>query len=138
MYRFKCFYFFRLTGWVLLKLFNSFFWNIQIHKGQLEMVKAATEVRVDFCALSLCFPWVCGMPLELFQSPFFAVRDLKRLPFCDNCSTISGEKQGLSKVYRILFISYLATTLNTKSCYVLYIANRGVGRGAPLAQVSMF
>ncbi|KAF4019251.1 hypothetical protein G4228_011052 [Cervus hanglu yarkandensis] len=28
----------RLTGWVLLKLFNSFFWNIQIHKGQLEMM----------------------------------------------------------------------------------------------------
>lgn len=38
---------FRLTGWVLLKLFNSFFWNIQIHKGQLEMVKAATEVRIS-------------------------------------------------------------------------------------------
>lgn len=37
--------FFRLTGWVLLKLFNSFFWNIQIHRGQIEMVKAATEVR---------------------------------------------------------------------------------------------
>ncbi|KAM4636499.1 glycerol-3-phosphate acyltransferase 1, mitochondrial isoform 1-T3 [Discoglossus pictus] len=36
----------RLTGWVLLKLFNSFFWNIQIHKGQLEMVKkAATEIN---------------------------------------------------------------------------------------------
>jgi len=30
---------------VLLKLFNSFFWNIQIHRGQIEMVKAATEVR---------------------------------------------------------------------------------------------
>uniref|UniRef100_A0A667YVE1 Glycerol-3-phosphate acyltransferase 1, mitochondrial n=1 Tax=Myripristis murdjan TaxID=586833 RepID=A0A667YVE1_9TELE len=36
--------FIRLTGWVLLKLFNGFFWSIQIHKGQLEMVKrAATE-----------------------------------------------------------------------------------------------
>nr|XP_033795969.1 glycerol-3-phosphate acyltransferase 1, mitochondrial [Geotrypetes seraphini]XP_033795970.1 glycerol-3-phosphate acyltransferase 1, mitochondrial [Geotrypetes seraphini]XP_033795971.1 glycerol-3-phosphate acyltransferase 1, mitochondrial [Geotrypetes seraphini]XP_033795972.1 glycerol-3-phosphate acyltransferase 1, mitochondrial [Geotrypetes seraphini] len=36
----------RLTGWILLKLFNSFFWNIQIHKGQLEMVKkAATEMN---------------------------------------------------------------------------------------------
>ncbi|XP_053306028.1 glycerol-3-phosphate acyltransferase 1, mitochondrial [Spea bombifrons] len=36
----------RLTGWVLLKLFNSFFWNIQIHKGQLEMVKkASTEMN---------------------------------------------------------------------------------------------
>ncbi|XP_005996338.1 glycerol-3-phosphate acyltransferase 1, mitochondrial [Latimeria chalumnae] len=32
----------RLTGWVLLKLFNGFFWSIQIHKGQLEMVKKAT------------------------------------------------------------------------------------------------
>ncbi|XP_041065483.1 glycerol-3-phosphate acyltransferase 1, mitochondrial isoform X5 [Carcharodon carcharias] len=31
----------RLTGWVLLKLFNGFFWSIQIHKGQLEMVKKA-------------------------------------------------------------------------------------------------
>jgi len=38
----------RLTGWVLLKLFNSFFWNIQIHRGQIEMVKAATEVRVGW------------------------------------------------------------------------------------------
>ncbi|KAF5928042.1 hypothetical protein HPG69_015308 [Diceros bicornis minor] len=38
----------RLTGWVLLKLFNSFFWNIQIHKGQLEMVKAATEARIMY------------------------------------------------------------------------------------------
>lgn len=38
----------RLTGWVLLKLFNGFFWSIQIHKGQLEMVKkAASEVRND-------------------------------------------------------------------------------------------
>lgn len=34
-----------MTGWVLLRLFNGFFWSIQIHKGQLEMVKkAATEV----------------------------------------------------------------------------------------------
>ncbi|KAL4613000.1 glycerol-3-phosphate acyltransferase 1, mitochondrial [Arapaima gigas] len=33
--------FIRLTGWVLLKLFNSFFCSIQIHKGQLEMVKKA-------------------------------------------------------------------------------------------------
>uniref|UniRef100_A0A3Q2YHZ5 Glycerol-3-phosphate acyltransferase 1, mitochondrial n=2 Tax=Hippocampus comes TaxID=109280 RepID=A0A3Q2YHZ5_HIPCM len=33
--------FVRLTGWVLLRLFNGFFWSIQIHKGQLEMVKKA-------------------------------------------------------------------------------------------------
>ncbi|KAJ8284607.1 hypothetical protein COCON_G00034570 [Conger conger] len=33
--------FIRLTGWVLLKLFNGFFCSIQIHKGQLEMVKKA-------------------------------------------------------------------------------------------------
>lgn len=38
---------FRLTGWILLRLFNGFFWSIQIHKGQLEMVKkAATEVNI--------------------------------------------------------------------------------------------
>lgn len=42
----------RLTGWVLLKLFNSFFWNIQIHKGQLEMVKkAATEMKMPLVFL---------------------------------------------------------------------------------------
>ncbi|XP_062988721.1 glycerol-3-phosphate acyltransferase 1, mitochondrial isoform X2 [Elgaria multicarinata webbii] len=41
----------RLTGWVLLKLFNSFFWNIQIHKGQLEMVKAATELNLPLVFL---------------------------------------------------------------------------------------
>ncbi|XP_064344478.1 glycerol-3-phosphate acyltransferase 1, mitochondrial isoform X4 [Camelus dromedarius] len=41
----------RLTGWVLLKLFNSFFWNIQIHKGQLEMVKAATEMNLPLLFL---------------------------------------------------------------------------------------
>ncbi|XP_073096529.1 glycerol-3-phosphate acyltransferase 1, mitochondrial isoform X2 [Manis javanica] len=41
----------RLTGWVLLKLFNSFFWNIQIHKGQLEMVKAATETNLPLIFL---------------------------------------------------------------------------------------
>ncbi|CAM4710861.1 hypothetical protein PO909_012608 [Leuciscus waleckii] len=35
--------FIRLTGWVLLKLFNGFFWSIQIHKGQLEMVKKASS-----------------------------------------------------------------------------------------------
>uniref|UniRef100_A0A4W4GPK8 Glycerol-3-phosphate acyltransferase 1, mitochondrial n=1 Tax=Electrophorus electricus TaxID=8005 RepID=A0A4W4GPK8_ELEEL len=33
----------RLTGWTLLKLFNGFFWSIQIHKGQLEMVKRAAS-----------------------------------------------------------------------------------------------
>nr|XP_008112959.1 PREDICTED: glycerol-3-phosphate acyltransferase 1, mitochondrial isoform X2 [Anolis carolinensis] len=41
----------RLTGWVLLKLFNSFFYNIQIHKGQLEMVKAATEQNLPLIFL---------------------------------------------------------------------------------------
>ncbi|XP_073451991.1 glycerol-3-phosphate acyltransferase 1, mitochondrial [Aquarana catesbeiana] len=42
----------RLTGWVLLKLFNGFFLNIQIHKGQLEMVKkAATEMKVPLVFL---------------------------------------------------------------------------------------
>ncbi|XP_069316730.1 glycerol-3-phosphate acyltransferase 1, mitochondrial [Eulemur rufifrons] len=41
----------RLSGWVLLKLFNSFFWNIQIHKGQLEMVKAATETNLPLIFL---------------------------------------------------------------------------------------
>ncbi|CAI9550801.1 unnamed protein product [Staurois parvus] len=42
----------RLTGWVLLKLFNGFFLNIQIHKGQLEMVKkAATETKVPLVFL---------------------------------------------------------------------------------------
>ncbi|XP_056153449.1 glycerol-3-phosphate acyltransferase 1, mitochondrial [Lampris incognitus] len=44
--------FIRLTGWVLLKLFNGFFWSIQIHKGQLEMVKkAATEHNVPLVFL---------------------------------------------------------------------------------------
>uniref|UniRef100_A0A8B9BMV5 Glycerol-3-phosphate acyltransferase 1, mitochondrial n=1 Tax=Anser brachyrhynchus TaxID=132585 RepID=A0A8B9BMV5_9AVES len=41
----------RLTGWVLLKLFNSFFWNIQIHRGQIEMVKAATEMNLPLIFL---------------------------------------------------------------------------------------
>nr|XP_006630906.1 PREDICTED: glycerol-3-phosphate acyltransferase 1, mitochondrial [Lepisosteus oculatus] len=44
--------FIRLTGWVLLKLFNGFFWSIQVHKGQLEMVKkAATEQNVPLVFL---------------------------------------------------------------------------------------
>ncbi|KGL76639.1 hypothetical protein N309_05032 [Tinamus guttatus] len=41
----------RLTGWILLKLFNSFFWNIQIHRGQIEMVKAATEMNLPLIFL---------------------------------------------------------------------------------------
>ncbi|XP_069467888.1 glycerol-3-phosphate acyltransferase 1, mitochondrial isoform X2 [Ambystoma mexicanum] len=41
----------RLTCWVLLKLFNSFFWTIQVHKGQLEMVKAATEMKMPLVFL---------------------------------------------------------------------------------------
>lgn len=55
---------FRLTGWVLLKLFNSFFWNIQIHKGQLEMVKAATEARISVNLLPH-FPLISRVILEL-------------------------------------------------------------------------
>uniref|UniRef100_A0A3B3Z700 Glycerol-3-phosphate acyltransferase 1, mitochondrial n=1 Tax=Periophthalmus magnuspinnatus TaxID=409849 RepID=A0A3B3Z700_9GOBI len=44
--------FIRLTGWVLLRLFNGFFWSIQIHKGQLEMVKkAASEQNVPMVFL---------------------------------------------------------------------------------------
>ncbi|KAJ7984595.1 hypothetical protein DPEC_G00356410 [Dallia pectoralis] len=44
--------FIRLTGWALLKLFNGFFWSIQIHKGQLEMVKkAATEYNAPLVFL---------------------------------------------------------------------------------------
>uniref|UniRef100_A0A673JFC6 Glycerol-3-phosphate acyltransferase 1, mitochondrial n=1 Tax=Sinocyclocheilus rhinocerous TaxID=307959 RepID=A0A673JFC6_9TELE len=44
--------FIRITGWVLLKLFNGFFWSIQIHKGQLEMVKkAASEYNVPLVFL---------------------------------------------------------------------------------------
>lgn len=46
--------FIRLTGWVLLKLFNGFFWSIQIHKGQLEMVKkAATEQNMSMVFLPI-------------------------------------------------------------------------------------
>uniref|UniRef100_UPI00398F871B glycerol-3-phosphate acyltransferase 1, mitochondrial isoform X2 n=1 Tax=Pristiophorus japonicus TaxID=55135 RepID=UPI00398F871B len=41
----------RLTGWVLLKLFNGFFWSIQIHKGQLEMVKKAAAENVPLIFL---------------------------------------------------------------------------------------
>uniref|UniRef100_A0A8C5R186 Glycerol-3-phosphate acyltransferase 1, mitochondrial n=1 Tax=Leptobrachium leishanense TaxID=445787 RepID=A0A8C5R186_9ANUR len=42
----------RLTGWVLLQLFNSFFWNIQVHKGQLEIVKkASSEMNVPLVFL---------------------------------------------------------------------------------------
>ncbi|XP_015238581.1 PREDICTED: glycerol-3-phosphate acyltransferase 1, mitochondrial [Cyprinodon variegatus] len=44
--------FIRLTGWVLLRLFNGFFWSIQIHKGQLEMVKkAASEKKLPMVFL---------------------------------------------------------------------------------------
>lgn len=44
--------FIRLTGWILLRLFNGFFWSIQIHKGQLEMVKkAATEQNMPMIFL---------------------------------------------------------------------------------------
>nr|XP_020460959.1 glycerol-3-phosphate acyltransferase 1, mitochondrial [Monopterus albus] len=44
--------FIRLTGWVLLRLFNGFFWSIQIHKGQMEMVKkAAMEQNVPMVFL---------------------------------------------------------------------------------------
>uniref|UniRef100_A0A665TI14 Glycerol-3-phosphate acyltransferase 1, mitochondrial n=1 Tax=Echeneis naucrates TaxID=173247 RepID=A0A665TI14_ECHNA len=44
--------FIRMTGWILLRLFNGFFWSIQIHKGQLEMVKkAATEQNVPMVFL---------------------------------------------------------------------------------------
>ncbi|XP_069756162.1 glycerol-3-phosphate acyltransferase 1, mitochondrial isoform X2 [Narcine bancroftii] len=41
----------RLTGWVLLKLFNGFFWSIQIHKGQLEMVKKAAAENIPLIFL---------------------------------------------------------------------------------------
>lgn len=43
--------FIRLTGWVLLRLFNGFFWSIQIHKGQLEMVKKAASENVPMVFL---------------------------------------------------------------------------------------
>uniref|UniRef100_A0A2I3S0U2 Glycerol-3-phosphate acyltransferase 1, mitochondrial n=1 Tax=Pan troglodytes TaxID=9598 RepID=A0A2I3S0U2_PANTR len=58
----------RLTGWVLLKLFNSFFWNIQIHKGQLEMVKAATEARISF--LWKCFLVYCDVFQPIWKISF--------------------------------------------------------------------
>nr|XP_057917502.1 glycerol-3-phosphate acyltransferase 1, mitochondrial isoform X2 [Doryrhamphus excisus] len=43
--------FIRLTGWVLLRLFNGFFWSIQIHKGQMEMVKKAAAENVPMVFL---------------------------------------------------------------------------------------
>ncbi|XP_061911576.1 glycerol-3-phosphate acyltransferase 1, mitochondrial isoform X2 [Entelurus aequoreus] len=43
--------FIRLTGWVLLRLFNGFFWSIQIHKGQLEMVKKAAAENMPMVFL---------------------------------------------------------------------------------------
>ena len=76
---------------MLLKLFNSFFWNIQIHKGQLEMVKAATEARImgiyhsflsTFCRVILEF-WGNVFLYTLVQSHTFAsfphVRQLQYL-----------------------------------------------------------
>ena len=34
----------RLTGFVLFKLFNSVTAGIQVHRGQMEMIKAAADV----------------------------------------------------------------------------------------------
>jgi hypothetical protein len=123
----------RLTGWVLLKLFNSFFWNIQIHKGQLEMVKAATEVGFLFpvtpfprvwvlCPIVLCLPCVAGTAGACSESRLCAVCPLNPLGNTPPPDTLCGNQQGLSKMCSTSFVIYLATTLNTKSHHlVLYM-----------------
>lgn len=108
----------RLTGWVLLKLFNSFFWNIQIHKGQLEMVKAATEV--GFLCSVTPFP-VCGSGVPSCHVSLWSAAGAcsERLLCAVSLRTHveippshppCGNKQGLSKMCRIPFVIYLTTT----------------------------
>lgn len=89
---------FRLTGWVLLKLFNSFFWNIQIHKGQLEMVKAATEARISVNLLPH-FPLISRVILEFLWKYSlvycYVFQPIWKISlFCDNFSScVFGEEK---------------------------------------------
>ena len=36
----------RLTGWLLLKVLGFFLMGVQVHEGQMEMVRQAVDVRI--------------------------------------------------------------------------------------------
>lgn len=117
----------RLTGWVLLKLFNSFFWNIQIHKGQLEMVKAATEARSSVICHSI-FPCLWSDVRVLLYGNVLlcavCIPTRWKIP-PERWATVAfgegrgGAGKGAARC-RIPSVSYLATTLKSGRIIPIY------------------
>ncbi|XP_032806412.2 glycerol-3-phosphate acyltransferase 1, mitochondrial isoform X1 [Petromyzon marinus] len=77
----------RLAGWVLLRLFNSFFRSVLVHRGQLEMVRqAAAERRVPLVFLPVHKSHVDYLLLTFIlfchdlQAPYIVSGDNLNLP----------------------------------------------------------
>uniref|UniRef100_UPI00358DEF0D glycerol-3-phosphate acyltransferase 1, mitochondrial isoform X2 n=1 Tax=Myxine glutinosa TaxID=7769 RepID=UPI00358DEF0D len=77
----------RLTGWVLLKLFNSFFSIVLVHNGQLNIVKqAANEANVPLIFLPIHKSHIDYLLITFIlfchnlQAPFIASGDNLNLP----------------------------------------------------------
>ncbi|XP_078455542.1 glycerol-3-phosphate acyltransferase 1, mitochondrial [Lampetra planeri] len=77
----------RLAGWVLLRLFNSFFRSVLVHRGQLEMVRqAAAEGRVPLVFLPVHKSHVDYLLLTFIlfchdlQAPYIVSGDNLNLP----------------------------------------------------------
>ncbi|XP_067879356.1 glycerol-3-phosphate acyltransferase 2, mitochondrial [Heterodontus francisci] len=141
--------FLRLTTWVLLKVFNWVFVNLQVHRGQIEMLrKARAEYDGPFIFLSLhksrldyllvtfvlfCHnirvPYItCGEDIQLpFLRPL-----LQKLGGVFTPQIVHGTRTSPGeRLYKVVLTSYIEELLNEQQSLAVYLEDPVPCSGRP-------
>ncbi|XP_067857720.1 glycerol-3-phosphate acyltransferase 1, mitochondrial-like [Heptranchias perlo] len=139
----------RLTSWVLLKVFNWVFVNLQVHRGQLEMLRKAREEydgpfiflpvrksRLDYLLVtfvlfchSIRVPYIiCGEDVQL---PFLRAL-LRKLGGIFTPQLVHGPRTNpRERLYQAVLNSYIEELLNKQQSLEIYLEDPVLCSGRP-------
>ncbi|XP_051896714.1 glycerol-3-phosphate acyltransferase 2, mitochondrial [Pristis pectinata] len=139
----------RMTSWVLLKVFNWVFINLQVHRGQIEMLRKAREKydgpfiffpvrksRLDY--LLVTFVLFC----HSIRVPYITCGEDVRLPFLRTLlprlggifTTLHGTRISPRKnLYKTVLNTYVEKLLNEQQSLLVYLEDpvQSCGRPCP-------
>ncbi|XP_048474736.1 glycerol-3-phosphate acyltransferase 2, mitochondrial isoform X2 [Rhincodon typus] len=122
----------RLTSWVLLKIFNWVFVNLQVHRGQIEMLRKAREKydgpfvflplhksRLDY--LLVTFVLFC----HSIRVPYFTCGEDVQLPFLRpllrKLGGIFTPRDSGDHLFQVVLNSYIEELLNEQQSLTVYL-----------------
>ncbi|XP_059497104.1 glycerol-3-phosphate acyltransferase 1, mitochondrial-like isoform X2 [Stegostoma tigrinum] len=122
----------RLTSWVLLKIFNWVFVNLQVHRGQIEMLRKAREKyagpfvflplhksRLDY--LLVTFVLFC----HSIRAPYFTCGEDVQLPLLRPLLRKLGgifiPRDSGDHLFRVVLNSYIEELLNEQQSLAVYL-----------------